>query len=286
MVLACDEETASFFLTASRVLTRKSYGVALLRAFLVNLLILSASSASLCQTLGIAEVISQPPPSSTAVPDLASVILEVNRAIIVLKRGLKENWVTRNQYLSAFDKTPNESSTGQPVTAAKKYVACMIGGHLRTYQVWDEGFPIDFEVRRAIADLLELRSGAEQAKKANAQSSGPNEGAAEFHLPPCIAPVNRTAVIAAGVAAAMLETKIDPIYPAEALKNNVSGTVVLHATIDINGHVAALRIISGPAQLQQAAVNAVRQWTYRPYVLNNRPIKVETTIDVVFALNR
>jgi protein TonB len=84
----------------------------------------------------------------------------------------------------------------------------------------------------------------------------------------------------------MLKTKIDPVYPVEALKNHVSGTVVLHATIGNKGGVEALRAISGPVSLQQAALDAVRQWTYRPYLLNNSPVEVETTINVVFSPSR
>ena len=84
----------------------------------------------------------------------------------------------------------------------------------------------------------------------------------------------------------MIKTRIDPAYPAEAIKNHVSGTVVLLATIGTNGGVEALRVISGPASLQQAALDAVRQWTYRPYLLNNTPVEVETTINVIFAPSR
>jgi protein TonB len=84
----------------------------------------------------------------------------------------------------------------------------------------------------------------------------------------------------------MLKTKIDPVYPAEALKSQVSGMVVLDARISTKGVVEALRVISGPASLQQAALDAVRQWTYRPYLLNNTPVEVETTVNVVFAPNR
>ncbi len=84
----------------------------------------------------------------------------------------------------------------------------------------------------------------------------------------------------------MLRTKIDPVYPAEAIENHVSGTVVLHATISPEGSVEALRVISGPASLQQAALDAVRRWTHRPYLLNNIPVEVETTINVVFAPSR
>jgi TonB family protein len=84
----------------------------------------------------------------------------------------------------------------------------------------------------------------------------------------------------------MLKTKIAPVYPAEALKDHVSGTVVLHATISNEGRVEALAVISGPASLRQAVLDAVHQWTYRPYVLDNKPVQVETTINIVFPPNR
>jgi len=84
----------------------------------------------------------------------------------------------------------------------------------------------------------------------------------------------------------MLKTKGEPIDPAEAPKNHVSGTVVLDATISTKGGVESLRVISGPTSLQKAALDAVRQWIYRPYLLNGIPVEVETTISIVFLPNR
>ena len=60
--------------------------------------------------------------------------------------------------------------------------------------------------------------------------------------------------------------------------------MVLQATISKQGTIEDLRVISGPAMLQQAAMDAVRQWRYRPYLLNNEPVEVETTVNVIFTL--
>jgi protein TonB len=60
--------------------------------------------------------------------------------------------------------------------------------------------------------------------------------------------------------------------------------VVLQATISKNGTIENLRVIGGPAMLQQAAMDAVRQWRYKPYLLNNEPVEVETTVNVIFSL--
>ena len=96
--------------------------------------------------------------------------------------------------------------------------------------------------------------------------------------------------ISAGVAAGMLVSKAPPVYPPvypiDAKKAGVSGTVVLAATIDTDGRVKELHVVSGPDLLQQAALDAVREWRYRPYLLNGLPVEVRTTINIIFTLPR
>jgi TonB family protein len=79
-------------------------------------------------------------------------------------------------------------------------------------------------------------------------------------------------------------SKVQPVYPAEAKKNKVSGSVVLAATIGKDGTVEKVRVVSGPSALQRAAVEAVKQWRYQPYLLNGSPIVVKTNITVAFTL--
>jgi protein TonB len=90
--------------------------------------------------------------------------------------------------------------------------------------------------------------------------------------------------ISAGVAVGMLIQKTTPSYPPIAKAARVSGTVVLQATISKGGTIENLHVISGPAMLQQAAMDAVKTWRYRPYLLNNEPVEVETTVNVIFTL--
>ena len=90
--------------------------------------------------------------------------------------------------------------------------------------------------------------------------------------------------ISGGVAQGMLLSKTVPLYPAIAKAARVSGTVVLQATISKTGTIENLRVISGPAMLQQNALEAVKSWRYRPYLLNGDPVEVETTVNVVFTL--
>ncbi len=90
--------------------------------------------------------------------------------------------------------------------------------------------------------------------------------------------------ISAGVAVGMLLQKTAPLYPPIARAARISGTVVLKATISKTGSIRDLSVISGPPMLQQAALDAVKTWRYRPFRLNGRPAEAQTTINVVFIL--
>jgi protein TonB len=83
----------------------------------------------------------------------------------------------------------------------------------------------------------------------------------------------------------MLIRKVIPTYPAVARAIRLSGTVVLQATISRSGAIENLRVVSGPAMLQQAALDAVKEWRYRPYMLNGEPVEVETTVNVEFTFD-
>jgi protein TonB len=77
-----------------------------------------------------------------------------------------------------------------------------------------------------------------------------------------------------------------PVYPPLARTARVSGMVRLQAIIAIDGSIAELNVISGHPMLIAAALDAVKQWRYRPTVLNGKPVPVDTQIDVNFTLGR
>jgi protein TonB len=87
------------------------------------------------------------------------------------------------------------------------------------------------------------------------------------------------------VTAASLINRVQPVYPPLARQTRVSGTVRLHAIISKDGSVQQLEVLQGHPLLVQAALDAVRQWRYRPTLLNGEPVEVDTTIDVIFSLN-
>ncbi len=90
--------------------------------------------------------------------------------------------------------------------------------------------------------------------------------------------------ISKGVSAGMLLAPIRPVYPPIARAAGVQGTVVVSAVISRTGAIESLHVLSGPAMLQSAALDAIRTARYQPYLLNGEPTEVETTITVNFRM--
>jgi protein TonB len=94
----------------------------------------------------------------------------------------------------------------------------------------------------------------------------------------------RPARVSGGVMAGHLLNKVQPAYPQDAKDAKGSGAVVMVAKIDKTGKVVDLKAVSGPEILRERALAAVRQWTYKPYLLNGEPVFVQTTVTVNFSL--
>jgi protein TonB len=92
--------------------------------------------------------------------------------------------------------------------------------------------------------------------------------------------------VAQGLSEGMLVHRVSPSYPVLARRAHISGTVVLLAVISKSGTIDNLSVKEGDPTLASAAMEAVRQWKYKPYCLNGEPVEVETVITVNFALVR
>ncbi len=91
--------------------------------------------------------------------------------------------------------------------------------------------------------------------------------------------------VSQGVTQGLLIRKIQPPYPPLARQARIQGQVLLQAEISKSGDIENLRLISGHPMLAPAAIEAVKQWKYRPYILNGEPVEVETQITVIFSLS-
>jgi periplasmic protein TonB len=91
--------------------------------------------------------------------------------------------------------------------------------------------------------------------------------------------------VSQGVSSGLLVKKVTPEYPPIAKQAHVQGSVILRAVIGKDGKVENVQPESGSPLLASAAVNAVKQWKYKPYVLDGSPVEVETTVTVNFRLS-
>jgi protein TonB len=91
--------------------------------------------------------------------------------------------------------------------------------------------------------------------------------------------------ISQGVTKGLLIHRVEPTYPPLAKQARVQGEVVLSAIINTNGEIENLQLVSGHPMLVPEAISAVKQWRYKPYLLNGQPVEVETTITVIFSLS-
>ena len=83
----------------------------------------------------------------------------------------------------------------------------------------------------------------------------------------------------------LLLKKVPPRYPQKARKKYIQGTVMLKAIVSKQGDVVGLSVISGDPLLSDAAINAAKQWKYKPYMVEGEAVEVETTIQMNFVLS-
>jgi peptidyl-prolyl cis-trans isomerase A (cyclophilin A) len=107
------------------------------------------------------------------------------------------------------------------------------------------------------------------------------------HLPPLpgVEPPAKRIVLSAEVAQGLLVKKTPLAYPPDAKAQGISGTVEMKALIGIDGKIIDLQVISGPQALQEGALNAVKNWEYKPFTVNGEPVQVMTTIRAIYMIS-
>jgi periplasmic protein TonB len=139
--------------------------------------------------------------------------------------------------------------------------------------------------RIALAILIPLLTAtAAFSQDAQREQTTPQTPASANPEPNSATPKPKSIRVGGNVAAANLIHQVTPVYPKDAKKHHIQGTVVLHAIIGQDGTLKTVEYVSGPAALVTSATDAVRKWRYKPTLLKGEPIEVDTTISVVFAL--
>jgi protein TonB len=93
-------------------------------------------------------------------------------------------------------------------------------------------------------------------------------------------------VVQTQISAAMLIHRAEPVYPTLARQIGRAGRVELRAVIATDGSIQSLQVVSGDPLFYQSALDAVRQWRYRPTVLNGEPVEIDTFISVIYNIDR
>ncbi len=194
---------------------------------------------------------------------------------------------TQAQPAATTDKQP---TTGNPVTNAPGAAKPASGLTKQQTQMMDDQLTAPTVIPQGAGTQAENAPPPVSLGPGGADGLGgvsANDSVLNGHSQPAVKVVSsKPFAISSGVAAGMLIRQTQPIYPTIAKAAGVSGTVVLHATITKNGTIRDPQVVSGSPMLQQAALDAVRTWRYKPYKLSNEPVEVETTISVVFTLGK
>ena len=97
-------------------------------------------------------------------------------------------------------------------------------------------------------------------------------------------PILQSVNVSQGVSRGLLFKKVQPVYPRNALSMRIEGSVELMATISKTGDITRVQVLSGDSKLTKAATDAVKQWKYKPYLLNGEPVEIQTQVTINFKL--
>jgi len=152
--------------------------------------------------------------------------------------------------------------------------------------VWNAGAPNEKGLDVIVSTLNSITSLPPRTATESAQSTGTEDAAAEGTPSKPDATQPERVRILSGITSGLLIKRVNPIYPADARSAYIQGTVRLRAEISMTGDITDLELLDGPIELAGSAVAAVRQWKYKPYLLNGQPVRVLTEILVNYQLHR
>ena len=214
-----------------------------------------------------AHVAPQPATTPAAVPQAAS-----NPAPVATSSG------TSSGKPSALSSTPDAEATPASAAPASKAPAAVAAAppivikNGASQPAAQSAATID-ATAPSMTDVVRAGGGAALPSLMGSQSKAPTPALQVTH-------------VSQGISRGLLVKQIPPAYPATALQRGTEGVVELLATISKDGNISAVKTLSGDAQLSHAAVEAVKQWKYKPYLLNGEPVEIQTQITVKFKLPR
>ena len=179
---------------------------------------------------------------------------------------------------------PAASSVDTPAPAKKATTTISVGEGSKTSSSRQEVLVVNSEVPKPVT-VPSAPVEDEAAPAASIVSSGSGDSAVSGLVDapaskPQAAP--HTLRISQGVSQGLLVKKVAPVYPQKALAMGIQGEVQLLATINSEGNVTNVKLLNGDAMLSRAAMDAVKQWKYKPFYLDDKPLEIQTEITVNF----
>lgn len=236
-------------------------------------------------------VASQEAPAPVEVPAEAMQKLLINRVAPVYPPLARQARIQGTVFLKVIVNQAGEVRAAEPISGHPMLAPSAIAAvkQWRYTPYTQDGEPV--EVTTTIQVHFQLAGepptsrvdGAHPDNSGTPAQDGGIAGAVDGATTALPAPPQRVRV-SAGVAAGLLVTKVPPHYPEDLRQQRVQGTVVLKVNIDKEGNVYKTELISGQPLLAPAAIEAVGQWKYKPYLLNGVPVEVETQVQVNFVL--
>ena len=165
------------------------------------------------------------------------------------------------------------ATVAPPVTSAKKSHEPAPPGSLLVFENGKEIFRMS-PVPHGAVSKPEERSATDRSEVRRASSQEPETSAAANSVGPSSA------------AAGTLIHRVEPEYPADARQRNIHGAVVLDVQIGPDGSVQDVKVLSGPPELAQSSIDAVKQWRFKPRLVNGSPVPMQTNVTLNFKLPR
>ncbi|MGA9391728.1 MAG: TonB family protein [Candidatus Sulfotelmatobacter sp.] len=162
---------------------------------------------------------------------------------------------------------PNQADPGTSASKSAGHPIVLKGGHVQD----GRSAGSNDAVAPAVAMIAEPGNGGSLPNLMNGAGSAP-------------APVLQTMSVSQGISQGLIIKKIAPSYPSAALRLRMEGSVQLLATVSKKGDISAVKVLSGDPSLAKAAMDAVKQWKYKPYLLDGTPVEIQTQVTVNFKL--
>ena len=222
-----------------------------------------------------------PAPSPASAPGPAAITTPSQPSAEVVATPLPtvpDRAFTPVETVASTAKKPTSISVSNPPEATTEAV--------KTFTDASDALVVRTETPKPAAPKPVAQEAAEPAPALNVEQNGGDQAITGLVDTPAVVPhaAPQTLKVSQGVSQGLLVKKVPPVYPPQAVQMHLQGSVQMLANISKDGDITNVKLTSGDPILARAALDAVKQWKYKPYYLNGEPVEIQTQIVVNFSL--